>query len=280
MIVNMEAATRHNGYFWIYQHDEGIGEEEEYSWAYELFNEYVFFNRSEPDPVPLIPLFPGVEGRPYRGPDGCSLLLLPDNLGRKISDNVTLVTSRTDLLYVGENLSVLELGTKTIDLEQLPCLIYGLTEKDIAATEAYNLLLKLEVIVGYCDGIGIIGTSSYREALDLGLSRYREGEYDEAIGGLRQVLGEAYPDILDQLMPRVEAGISSPRDSPIPLTPLIRISVANRMFDEGDDREAETYLLAGLKGWFVAIPEPVNGFVAMIGLVAMAIGPKSRWNRR
>jgi hypothetical protein len=65
------------------------------------------------------------------------------------------------------------------------------------------------------------------------------------------VLEEAYTTTLNQILPQVEAGLSSPRDSPIPMTPLTRIGVAKRMFDEGDVEGAQIYLLAGLKGWFV-----------------------------
>jgi hypothetical protein len=254
MIVNMEAATRHNGAFWIYQHDEGRGEEEEYVRAYELFNKFIFFNQSKPNPYETIQLFPGVEGRPYIGPDGCSLLLLPDNLGPVISDHVTLITSQTDLIFTSENLSVIELGTNRISLGQLPCLIYGLTEDDLLVTQTWNKILELTTLTEYCEKIQINGTSAYREILDRCLNDYNQHKYYEALSLLQELLGQAYTSILSQIMPQIEAGLSSPKNSPIPLTPLIRIGVAKRMFDEGDEG-AETYLLAGLKGWSIAIPE-------------------------
>jgi hypothetical protein len=257
MIVNMEAATRHNGAFWIYQHDEGRGEEEEYSLAYELFNKYVFFNQSDPDPRPTIGLFPGVEARPYRGPDGYTLLLQPDSLGSLLSDEVTLITNQTDLLHIGENLNVLELDSAKVGLGQLPALIHGLTEDDVLATETWNMILELETLTEFCEGIGVEGTSAYRQALDLSISDFEQGRYLAATTRLRQVLEEAYTTTLNQILPQVEAGLSSPRDSPIPMTPLIRIGVAKRMFDEGDVEGAQIYLLAGLKGWFVAVGEPI-----------------------
>jgi hypothetical protein len=270
MIVNMEAATRHNGAFWIYQHDEGRGDDEEYSRAYELFNMYIFFNQSKPDPSPVIQLFPGVEARPYCGPKGCSILLLPDNLGPVISDGVTLMTNRTDLVYLGRNLSVLGLATANLSLKQLPCLVYGLTEDDLFATQAWNIILELSAFTEYCEGIGLEEASGCREALDLGLSDYHQGRYREVISRLQETLNGAYATTVDQIMPQVEAGLSSPKDSPIPLTPLIRIGVAKRMLDEGDEG-ASTYLLAGLKGWLTAIPEPPLGIPALaLGIFLLA----------
>ena len=49
--------------------------------------------------------------------------------------------------------------------------------------------------------------------------------------------------------------MKSPRTSPIPLSSIGRISSAKRMYEMGQPAEGNSYLIAGLKDWAVAVGE-------------------------
>jgi len=290
MITDMERAIRHNGVFWIYQHDGDqyrLADEWTYSWAYELFNRFFFFNKSRADPLPVFQIYPGIEARPYRGPEGVTLLLSSHNMGPVVFDNLSLVTSASSLLLVGENLSIKTITTTTIPLSDLPAFIYGLSEDDLLPTEVRNTIRQLQILMKYYNMLGMPPLTGVQRTLNLSLQDYQAGRYSEAKGLLDQVGEEAYQKVLEAVWPQVEAGFASPRNSSIPLTSLSRMWTASRMFSQGDASSGQLYLLAGLREWALAVDEfPRLGLSLAAILLTLLLGrgaqhlPRGPWGHR
>ena len=257
MIQDMERAIRHNGVFWIYQHDGDqycLADEWTYSRAYEIFDRYIFFNGSTAHPLPSFGLHPGVEARPYRGPHGVSLLLRA-KLGVVFPDDVILLTDSQGLDYIGENLTVKSLGNPNLSFSDLPCIIYGLDESDLLATEVWSMVREVSSLLDSYNELGFERMEALESALQLSLSDFDAGRYGEIKSRLGPIVDGTYEEILQAIWPTVEEAMKSPRTSPIPLSSIGRISSAKRMYEMGQAVEGNSYLIAGLKEWALAVGE-------------------------
>ena len=262
LLDQMEYATRHNGAFWIYQratYPWFLGSEEDYITIFGLLNSQIFFNGSTPNPLPPFRIYPGIEVRPNLGPDGVSAVLnpgvntssgepLPPKLGLAFSD-VELAPDIDGFNYIGRNVSIKHLKNPVLRLEDLPCLIWGLDEQDLVATEIWAMVRELEDLLTFYDALGLTELASIHEALNVSLQDFEARKFDDARSKLNTGTEEAYGLVMEEVWPFVEAGFADPRNSTIPMVLLNKIYTAKRKFADGEVMEGRMYLLKALKDW-------------------------------
>jgi hypothetical protein len=268
---NLEAAIRHNGAFWIYQHNGdpfAYTTEEEYVRMYQVFDEYFYFGTGDADPLPAFELLPGVGAKPYLAPDGTSSVFL-HTYEDDIPVGFTIATESRELVYIGENLSTVTLEGPNPVLRpgDLPCILSRLDPDDLIATEALALIRELEELL-HLFGVTELGTPpSATEALDLAYQDFETGSYGAVRSTLLEVRDQVYASGLDGIWPQVEAGFASPRDSEVPLSILRTFSLARSAFDRGEPRQGELQLIQGLNDLSLKVNEP--GLPALLALVSL-----------
>ena len=152
-----------------------------------------------------------------------------------------------------------------IDLHQLPCVVYGLSQTDLYRTEANGGIAELGELLGYCDQLGI-STGPLATELDAALTDFESGNYDLAAHRLRGVVPGAYQTVMDIIYPMVQEGMEDPRQSQIPLSSLTRLSTAAKMLVEGNGEEGTILMLRAMRDWSASIDEPFS----LIFLVLLA----------
>jgi len=276
MITNMERAIRHNGVFWIYQHDGDqyrLADEKTYSLAYQLFDEYFFFNSSTVHPLPAFTMYPNIDARPYRGPSGVTLLLQSHHLSSSVP-TIEVLTDSPSLVYVGENLSAKKISSRSIRTSNLPCFLYGLSENDLERTEIWSMIQELDDILSTYSRLGFPPMTSEQQALETALAKLESDNLDEARQILQEAIERAFETCLAQVSPLLDRAASSPRDSPIPVQVLGKLFTARRTIQEGEVDKGRLYLLAGMKEWAEAVPEAI--FTPFLALALLAVSSRRR----
>ncbi len=273
MIVNMEEALRWDGVLWIYQHGDPyrLADEESYAEAYRVLDRRILFNGSEPDPLPIFDVYPGAEARPYRGPDGVSILL-PYDLRFTLDGELDIITDRTEIGYIGRNLTTKSLKHPYVDPKDLPCILFGLDEGDIIRTHCHSMIKEMKGLFEIDSRLSLGGLNSKRESLEIAESRIESGKYEEAWPDLVRLRETAYQRLMDIVWPLYMEGKLSPRNSTIPLSAMNSIFSAHREFSEGDLVGGRQYLWKGFEEWEMAVSEatPVM-MVILLVLVELVI---------
>jgi hypothetical protein len=280
-VTNIEAAIRHNGALWIYQYNghpfQTHGDElkERYTRMYQAIDHFLFFNTSDADPLPIFNLLPGVEARPYLAPDGSTSVLLKPH-GDSVPTNFTIVTDSPQLQYmlytdnqVATDDCYIELisgPNLTLAPDDLPCILYGLTERDLLATEVWALLQELKELIPLYHSAGIGEPPSARQSLELSLQDFRAGRYEDARSRILAARDGWYSFGMDEIWPLVEDGFDDPRESQIPLPLLRTFSAAKSKFAEDKPRDAEVLLIEGLRGFSTHVGEPVAASLLIAAL--------------
>jgi len=73
------------------------------------------------------------------------VVLEPFHTCSEIGDRIVFQTSATSLIYVGDNLTIKTLNQASIPVSQLPALVYGLSQRDLLATEIWNMILEHDI---------------------------------------------------------------------------------------------------------------------------------------
>ncbi len=276
-------ATRHNGAFWIYQHNGdpfAHTNRETYVKMYKVFDRYVFFNGSNAYYLPTFQLYPGADVHPYVDPQGyISCLIYTHRL--EIPLGFKIVSDSQNIEYVGENLSQKTLSgpNLTLEPEELPCIIYGLREEDLRATQALSLINEFRYILDGFAANGIDVPSFASEALGNAVSDFQDGNYEDAADGLLSVRNQTYNRGLDEVWPLVEEGFSDPRNSLIPLSVLRKFNAARSSLEIGQQRKGEIRFLEGIRA-LEGVPESGSTFLllafAVIGLLVHELSPAAR----
>ena len=257
--------TLYNGSFWIYPGGFGstghpwLGSEEDYIRAFELFENYVYFNREIPDPLPVFYIYPGVEVRAYRGPDSVSLILngeermvsgefLPPKMGLAFSD-VELSPNMAGLTYVDRNMVTKHVNDSVIPLDDLPCMVLGLSMDDVEATRIWAGVHELGDLVAIAQGLGFIQVGQVRDVWEKSVDDFFGQRYGDAGVGVFSGLVQGFELVFNEVWPFVEAGFADPRNSPVPMTILHRINLANNTLVGGEVMEGRMYLLRAMKDW-------------------------------
>jgi len=268
VLTEMEAATRDNGAFWVYEWDYDAPNYpfESRGKTYQIFNSFIFFNTSSPTPLPAFDLYPGVQARPYLGPGGTvSVLLRP--YAAIVPSNFTIL-SDSELWYVGENLSIKLLGSDpTMRSFDIGCILSGLSEEDLLATQTWAMIEELDNLTQFYRRIGAGRLLDAENVLSRALEDFQAGRYLQARSLVLGVRESLYQTVLNDIWPTVQNGLASPRSSKIPITILRSISDAKRILQDGKSREAEAYLFDGLRQWSAAVREPG----AMLLLLAVVL---------
>lgn len=212
-----------------------------------------------------------MEARPYLGPQDVTVLLKSHNFGTVILDDIVFLANSSNIRYVGENLSIRELSSKSLSLEELPCFICGLSEEDLLANEVWYKILELETLMEFYDPLGLGEISIAKIELDISLQDFYAGRYGDAKSRLIPRMEEVYDIVLEKIWPLVGTGLASPRDSSIPLTSLTRIRTAKEMFSEGERTDGKLYLFAGLKEWSNAVDESACAAVVLVVFLSLMI---------
>ncbi len=272
MITNMERATRHNGVFWIYQHDGNqyrLADEKTYSLAYQLFNKYFFFNSSSAHPLPSFTIYPKIYARPYKGPSGVTLLLQSHHFSTSVS-SIEVLTDSPSLTYVGENLTAKTIAGGAIRTSNLPCFLYGLSIHDLERTEVWSMIQELEDIVSTYSALGFPPMTDEQQALQTAKNKFASGSLQEAKNILENATDRAFEKSLSEISPLLDRAAASPRESPIPVSVLGKLFTARRIILEGEVENGRLYLLAGMKEWAESIPERLLPLVLLPLLVVSA----------
>ncbi len=271
MIIDMERAIRHNGAFWIYQHDGDqyrLADEKTYSLAYQLFDMYFFFNSSTAHPLPAFTIYPNIHARPWQGPSGVTLLLQPEHLSTVVP-SIEVIAESPYLTYVGENLTPKTVTSGRISTSDLPCFLYGLSANDLERTEVRSMIRELEDIISAYAALGFRTMVDEQDALQRAKNNFDSGNLGQARQILRNAIDQAFDKSLCQISPLLDQAASSPRQSAIPISVLGRLLTARRIILEGQVEEGRLYLLAGMKEWAQAMPEPfLCGFAVLVVLLA------------
>jgi hypothetical protein len=160
-----------------------------------------------------------------------------------------------EIEYIGENLSVITLGDHELDYSDLPCILGGLGPRDLESTRAWSMIREISTLLEYYNPLGYPGMGELEVALNEFLADLEAGRTEEIIRRLGPVIAGGYEKVLDEIWPDVEEAKKNPRESPIPIPALSRLSSARRMYDDGRVSEGNAYLIDGLGQWSKAIAE-------------------------
>jgi len=271
MITNMKRAIRHNGVFWIYQHDGDqyrLADEKTYSLAYQLFDRYFFFNSSIANPLPAFTMYPNIDVRPYRGLSKVTLLLQSHHLYTSLR-TIELPPDSPTLGYVGENLTGKKRSSRSIRTSNLPCILYGFSEDDLERTVIWSMIKELDDILSPYSRLGFPAMTREQQALEMAVDRFESGDLEGARAIVQDGIERAFETCLAQVSPLLDHAASSPRESPIPIHVLGKLFTARRKIQEGDVDEGRLYLLAGIKEWAEAIPEAILAPFSALALLAI-----------
>lgn len=283
MIDNMERAIRHNGALWIYQYNGDqykLADERTYSRAYNAFQRYVLFNASRANPLPNVYLYPGVEARPYEGPEGVTLLLSPRS-GVSIQGDLELLTDSDRFHYVGKNITITAMEPRNLTRSEMPCLLHGLSKEDLIRTEAWSLLREIDTLMGLYGRLGLERLPGIEDELGRAAADFADSRYDLVKERLSFTVAITYAAVLNATWPSIEEATKSPRDSPIPILALSKIRAAERMYSRGDWANGNAYLVGGLEAWAMAVPETAcDALIAaqaigILGLFGRWLGPRA-----
>ncbi len=274
LMVNMESAIRRDGVLWIYQRDGDpyrLAGPAEYRASYDLFQRHIFFDGFEAEPMPVFDIYPGGEARPYRGPESVSLML-PYDLRFNLEDDLVFVTDEDEIGVVANDLSVGTLKDGMLDSGQLPCIVFGLAEEDLAVTYAWSMIRELEDLLSVCRGIGLEvlekSAPDIREAILL----YEAGDFERSREMLEEIRLNWYELLVSRLWDLYEEAVKSPRNSTMPLVSLKSIATAHDCFLEGDLARARNHLFRGLEQWRIAVAEGALPFLGSLFLPFAAGG--------
>jgi len=271
-LYDLGFASRHNGAFWIYQHNGdpfARVDPETYIRMYRILDEYIFFNTSDVFYLPGFDLKPGAITHPYLGPDG-QVSVLIYTFDEEVPFGFEIVTDSPEVYYVGENLTEVSLPgpNPTIPASDLPCIITGLSEEDLVRTEARALIRELEYLLNTYESLGFAKPPGTKGTLSQALTDYDDGRYGDARSLILATRNETYGYGLEAVSPLVEEGFADPRNSRIPLDILRKFDMAQGQFTRGDFRKGELNLIEGLK-MLESVPEPL--LAAILVLLALSI---------
>ncbi len=264
----MEYGTRHNGAFWIYQRATNpwtLAPEAHYAKAFRLLQSQVHFNDTAP-PNPIQPFFvyPGIEVRANIGPGVASAVFnpnvntssgeaLPPKLGLAFSP-LQLSPAMGPFKYMGRNMSTTTIEGDVLNLEDLPCFVWDLSEEELRAMESWGPIHELSDLLEYYGQLGLGQLNSARIAYERAIEEFGEGRYKNAGQLAGNATKNGYQVVLDQVWPYVEQGFENPRNSSVPMIILNKIYSADRSFKEGNEIQGRFHLLKALKDWS-EIPE-------------------------
>jgi hypothetical protein len=115
---------------------------------------------------------------------------------------------------------------------------------------------ELGTILDHCRRIGLEGLESIEAEYNLAMVDFDRGSYSVVDSRLEPLLDQAYADIFEKIWPMVEEAMKSPRDSPMPMSALMKLTSAERTYGEGDQFRGNALMLAGMGEWSEAIAEP------------------------
>ena len=259
-LTEMEAATRDSAAFWVFLWDRGdTGHPfEDYKRLYGIFNSFIFFNTSSPHPLPSFDLYPGVQAKPYLGPNGTVSVLL-DPYSDIVPKHFTIFCD-SQPSYAGKNLTTKLLDPNPIlGPSDIPCIISGLTEEDLMITETWAMIQELQDMTRFYTKITEMPLDT-DALLARALEDFNAGRFIEARSFLLGSRESIYRAALEGVLPTVQEYLASPRTSKVPL-PIVRsVSVGAGFFLDGRTRQAEAYLFDGLRRW-AAVSEPITWFL-------------------
>ncbi len=269
-MTEIEKALRDNGHLWVYQQ---AGYTPDHQATLGFVNRYFLFNRSGPNPLPMFDLPPGIDARPYRGPEGkVSCLLNTFIRGTVPPSGFTIITESTEIEYAGFNLTrrILEGPNPTLRAEDFPCILYGLEETALELTRIWAIIEEVDHLIEFYEGLGLGEVVSIKVAVDQATEDFRAGRYGEA-GTKANAAREEIIRILEATVwPLLDEGIANPRQSRIPLNLLNLLSSARMHISKDEVPTGESYLYEGLKKWYLSVSEPLC--LAFTVLLLLSIG--------
>ncbi len=144
------------------------------------------------------------------------------------------MTNRTEIGYVGANLTTETLDRPIIYPEDLPCLLFGLDEGDIPRTHCHSLFKELEDLVEIDIRLSLGALNHTAEGLDLCREKFPGGLIQEAREDLILLRERSYQRLMDVIWPMYQQAERSPRNSSLPLIAMKSIASANNEFSKGD----------------------------------------------
>jgi hypothetical protein len=266
-LYDLGFAARHNGAFWIYQHNGdpfSVHDPETFVRMYQIFDEFVFFNTSDVHYLPAFDLPPGATTHPYLGPGG-DVSLLVYTFGDEVPVSFTIPTDSIAITYIGENLTeiILEGPDPVLRPGDLPCMLAGLSPGDLPRIEARALIEEARYFLTTYDVLGLDPLPGSAEALSGAITNYEAGKHAESVSVLVAIRESILSHGLSEIWPMVEEGFANPRDSEIPLDILRLFSLAESQFSRGELRRGELNLIKGFEE-LKTIPEPAPVFLGML----------------
>jgi len=275
VLIEMEAATRDNGAFWVYEWNYNSSDFpfQTRGKTYQVFNSFIFFNASSPNPLPSFDLHPGVQAMPYLGPAGNASVVLHPYVDVVPSDFTILCDS--GLWYVGQNMTVTRLGLNpTLESAEIPCIVSDLSQEDLLRTEVWAMIQELDNLAKLYRSILAGDLPGAENLLSKALEDFRAGRHLQARSLLLENRGSFYGKLLADIWPMAQEGLASPRTSKVPIAVLRSVSDAKRMFEDGKAREGEAYLFAACRQWSAAVPEPLR-ILFLAALVILVCRPRT-----
>jgi hypothetical protein len=215
----IEAAIRHNGAVWSYPGVYGHHQADDFRQAHLFIYSYLFFNSTSPTPLPEFDLHPGVNARPYLGPnETVSVYLNPYGSRKRPPMNLTILTDSGKPIWAGHNLTTISLRTPnpTLTPSDFPCIVSGLRLGDLLRTEVWALLEESRKLLGLYQRAGIPPPFDTQQALAFAEEQYQKGMYEEARSRLLEVRNQTYDHGMEARWPSVQEGLANPRHPPTP----------------------------------------------------------------
>jgi hypothetical protein len=276
-LAAIEAAIRHNGAVWsfagVYSHEQA----DDLRQTHVFIKTHLFFDQTRASLLPEFDLHPGVNARPYLGPDGTTSVFLNPYGSRKTPPvNFTIITESSELIWAGFNLTTMSLPgpIPTLAPGDFPCIISGLDQEDLPPTMAWALLSESREILGLYESIDLSPPPGARQALSSAEVDYQAGKYGEAIAGMLGVRNRTYSYGLEVLWPAIEEGFANPRESTIPMNVLRDFSKSRNFFINDDPRQGEITFIQALRGISLSVGEAP--FIDILSIVSILMVPISR----
>lgn len=246
------------------------------SWAKEgnkVVREYIYLNQTHADMLAPISFGPDVYAHPYRAPDGIvSVMMAPYEDGKTLFDDFRLLTDRQTIRIPEEyglnpdspGKEPLESPDPVIPAGDLPCLVYGMDEMELARTGLWYLTNELKNLTTFYSAAGLGNLSTVHEALAIAEAT---SDPRDAVDILMSARDEAY----DLVLQRASYAIENPGNITVPPSAAGNLWIADLKISKGQLDKGRVYVYEGMHEWYMAGEGVMAPVVSTLLLVILAL---------
>ena len=283
----IEQALRHIGHLWLYQRHYPPEMGPEFDRTFSFVNRYILWNGTGINPLPTFKLHPGIDASPHMGPDGLVSCFFDTYVWKAPPpSSFQIITDAEEIEYSGGfNYTTKTLAgpNPTLKPGDFPCIIYGITRRDLERTETFAVIREVEELLTYHHHLGLGELEAVAGLIAEARADLDAGRLTDARAKAYQARSSAYGGIQGQVWPLVDQAQSNPRESSIPLRLLSVFSNARSMISGEDAAKGESYFYSAMRDWAVSVPEhPWFPASCLMAAAVLALGKARRmpWKAR